>query len=79
MEYLKGWLNVAEVEARERFRERVSQILGHGSSLNRLTRPLIREGYSRDVIPRALSGVGVSVDGEGRATLEPGPKQRRLR
>ncbi len=70
---------MAEVEARERFRERVQQILRHGSSAGHLTRQLIREGYSRDTIPAALHGIGVCIDGDGRASLQPGPRQIRLR
>jgi len=68
-----------ETETRERFKERVAALLSHGSSLSQLTKQLVREGYSADTIPGALKGVGVSVDGEGRASMEPGPRQTRLK
>ena len=68
-----------ELEARQRFREKVCSILsGRSVTLNHLTRKLILEGYSRDVIPMALRGAGVHVDTEGWATLKPGPQQTRL-
>jgi len=71
---------VAEVETREMFRERITQILSRGSvNVGTLTRQLRREGYAVDSIPRALQGVGVTVDHEGKATIEPGPRQSRLR
>jgi len=70
---------VAEAETRERFKERVAELISHGSSLGTLTKQLVREGYSADMIPKALQGVGVHVDGEGKATLGPGPRQSRLR
>ena len=79
-EYLGRRVKMAlETETRERFRERVEQILGHTSNLGSITRQLRREGYAADMITRALRGVGVSVDGEGRATMKPGPRQSKLR
>ena len=69
---------MSEYFAKREFMERVSALIGSGCDAGRLTKRLIKEGYHREMIPRALDGVGVTIN-EGRATIKPRPRQTRLK